>query len=56
MNTIAGKEVIEGANQALKSSMETIERFEVDEGSELEAALKSLHGALSGRTIELVQR
>lgn len=56
LNTIAGKEVIEAANQTLKSSMETIERFEVEEGSELEAALKSLHEALSGRTIELVQR
>ncbi|WP_283190700.1 hypothetical protein [Pseudomonas sp. PMCC200344] len=56
LTKIAGKEVIVNANLALKSSMETIERFDVEEGSELEAALRSLHGALSDRAIELVQR
>lgn len=55
LNKIAGKEVIVNANADLKSSLETIEQFEVEEGSELESALKSLHGALSGRTFELVQ-
>ncbi|GID03070.1 HNH endonuclease [Pseudomonas sp. 008] len=56
LTTIAGKEVIVNANAALKSSMETIERFDAKEGSKLEAALKSLHGALSDRTIELLKR
>ncbi|XLX41989.1 HNH endonuclease [Ectopseudomonas mendocina] len=56
LTTIAGKEVIVNANAALKTSMETIERFDVKEGSKLEAALKSLHGALSYRAIELLKR
>lgn len=56
LTTIAGKEVLVNANSALKNSMETIERFEVEEGSDLEAALRSLYGALSDRAIELVQR
>lgn len=56
LTTIAGKEIIVNANAAIKSSMETIERFDVKEGSELEKALKSLHGALSERAIELLKR
>ena len=56
LTTIAGKEVIVNANAALKSSMETIERFDVKEGSHLESALKSLVGALSERSIDLLKR
>ncbi|QEO78873.1 HNH endonuclease [Pseudomonas brassicacearum] len=56
LTTIAGKELIVNANAALKSSMETIERFDVKEGSDLEVALRSLHGALSDRAIELLKR
>jgi hypothetical protein len=36
--------------------METIERFDVKEGSHLESALKSLVGALSERSIDLLKR
>jgi uncharacterized protein (TIGR02646 family) len=53
---IAGKEVLVNANPALKASLDTIERFEVKEGSELEAVLQSLHGALSDRTFKLIQQ
>jgi uncharacterized protein (TIGR02646 family) len=53
--TIAGKEVLVNANAALRSSMETIERFDVKEGGDLESALKSLVGALSQRTINLMK-
>ena len=56
LTIIAGKEVIVNANAALKSSMETIERFDVKEGSHLESALKSLVGALSERSIDLLNR
>ncbi|MDK8264880.1 hypothetical protein QP835_11390 [Pseudomonas oryzihabitans] len=56
LRTIAGKELIVSANPALKDSMETIEQFDVTEGSELELALKDLLGALSGRSLELLRR
>lgn len=56
LSTIAGKEVLVNGNAALKNSMETIERFEVEEDSDLETALRSLHGALSDRAVKLVRR
>lgn len=52
---IAGKEVLVNANPALKASLDTIERFEVEEGSELESVIQSLHGALSDRTFKLIR-
>ncbi|MFK3794309.1 HNH endonuclease [Pseudomonas piscis] len=55
LTTIASKELLVNANAALRSSMETIERFDVKEGGDLELALKSLVGALSERSIELLK-
>jgi len=56
LKDIAAKEVLINGNSNLKGSLETIDRFEAEEGSKLAEALLSLQSALSDVAIKLINR